>query len=132
MYKKVVIIILAGIGVSVISMALFISWLSLAGCPPSYWVETEVITEPSSPTTNITRGDLPSSSILRTMLIEISENTSLISDYGEVTYLEWNTTILMLEASNVVPVENYPNWSWAGFIYFEDVLILVQLFVMVC
>ena len=131
MFKKGLIIVLAGIGVSIISMALFISWLSLGGCPPSYWIETEVISETSSPTTNITRTDLHSSSILRTMLIELVENSSLNDNHREVTYLDWNTTKSMLDASSIVPDENHQS-MWSGYIYFEDVLIVVQLLVMVC
>ncbi|MHA1237368.1 MAG: hypothetical protein ACTSQ9_06905 [Candidatus Hodarchaeales archaeon] len=131
MNKKPIMISLAAIGTITISAILFFSWLSLGGCPPSYWITTDVITETSSPTTNITRSDLPSNSVLQQMLIEFVENTSLTYSNNEVPLLDWNSTKSMLESSGIIPVTSNPN-TWQGYVYFEGILVRIQLLTMVC
>lgn len=131
MFKKALIIIFAGAVVSIISFTLFISWLSLGGCPPSYWIETEIISETTYTTTNITRADLPSSSIIRDQLVDLIENTTLTRNHSEVSFLDWNATKTILGENNIIPTTNYESF-WEGYVYFENFLILIQLTVMVC
>jgi len=131
MNKKPIVISLVAVGTIVIVATLFLGWLSLGGCPPSYWINTDVVTETSEATTNITRSDLPSGSILQTLLIDMVENTSLIHSNNEVPFSDWNITKSMLEASSITPVKYNAN-IWDGYVYFEDILIRIQLLVMVC
>ncbi len=131
MRKKPIVISLAAIGTVIISVTIFLSWLSLGGCPPSYWINVDVITETSSPTTNITRNDLPSNSVLQQILIDFAENTSLTYSNNEVPFSDWNITKSMLELSSIIPAENSTN-MWSGYVYFENVLLRIQLWIIAC
>ncbi len=122
---------LAAIGIIAITVTIFLSWLSLGGCPPSYWIDVDVVTETSSPTTNITRNDLPSNSILQQLLIDFVENTSLTQSNNEVPLSDWNTTKSILDASSILPEESNQN-IWSGYVYFEGILVRIQLLIMVC
>ena len=131
MNKKPIVISLAAISTIVVTITIFLSWLSLGGCPPSYWVDIDVVTETSFPTTNITRNDLPSNSVLQQLLIDFVENTSLTHINNEVPFSDWNITKSTLDASSIIPVESNQN-IWSGYVYFEDILIRIQLLIMVC
>ena len=131
MNKKPIMISLAAIGIIAITVTIFFAWLSLGGCPPSYWIDVDVVTETSSPTTNITRNDLPSNSILQQLLIDFVENTSLTQSNNEVPLSDWNTTKLILDASSILPEESNQN-IWSGYVYFEGILVRIQLLIMVC
>jgi len=131
MNKKPIIVSLAAIGIIAVSITIFLSWLSLGGCPPSYWIEVDVITETSSPTTNITRNDLPSNSVLKQILVEFVENASLTFSNNEVPFSDWNITKLMLESSSIISTENNAN-MWSGYVYFENILLQIQLWIIVC
>ncbi len=43
MNKKPIIISLVAIGTMIIVATLFLGWLSLGGCPPSYWIDVDVV-----------------------------------------------------------------------------------------
>ena len=131
MNKKPIIVSLAAIGIIAVSITIFLSWLSLGGCPPSYWIEVDVITETSSPTTNITLNDLPSNSVLKQILVEFVENASLTFSNNEVPFSDWNITKLMLESSSIISTENNAN-MWSGYVYFENILLQIQLWIIVC
>ncbi len=131
MIKKVIVISFATIGVITISFILFLSWLSLGGCPTEYWIETEIITETSFPTTNITRDDLPNDLTLRSMLINMVENTSLTNVHKKILFVEWNTTKSLLDASNIIPTESFPS-MWQAYVYFENILIHIELVTIAC
>ena len=131
MNKKLTIISLAAVGTIIIVSTLLIGWFSLGGCPPSYWIYVDAVNETSSPTTNTTRSDFPSGSIIQTLLIELVENTSLTHSNKEVTFSDWNNSKSILEASNITPVDSNVN-IWTGYVYFEAVLVHVQLLIMVC
>ncbi|MHA1947378.1 MAG: hypothetical protein ACXAC6_08215 [Candidatus Hodarchaeales archaeon] len=131
MNKKPIVISLVAVSTIVIVATLFLGWLSLGGCPPSYWITTDVITETSEPTTNTTRSDFTSGSILQTMLIDMVDNTSLIHSNNEVPFSDWNVTKSLLEASSITPDNNNEN-IWSGYVYFENLLVHIQLLIMVC
>ena len=131
MIKKIILISFAIITVLIISFLLFISWLSLGGCPAEYWIETEVVTETSFPITNITRNDFPDNLTLRNMLINLAENDTLDSIFEEVSFTEWNMTKSLLDASDIVPTESFTG-MWQGYVYFENILVHIQLLILVC
>ncbi len=132
MKVKLIVIGLTLIGSIAVGFVLFTAWLSLGGCPPSYWVSAYNVSETTSPTTNITRNDLPTNSVLQTILIELIENSSLNDIDRELPFSDWNTTKSMLENSNIVPsIESYPG-RWVGIVYFENVLIQIELNTIVC
>ena len=131
MKKKPIVISLAAISTIVVTITIFLSWLSLGGCPPSYWIDVDVVTETSSPTTNITRNDLPSNSIIQELLIDFVENTSLTESNNEVPLSDWNTTKSILDASSILPEESN-QFIWIGYVYFEGILVGIQLLILVC
>lgn len=131
MNKKPIMVSLGAIGILAITITIFLSWLSLGGCPPSYWINVDVVTETSSPTTNITLADLTSDSILQQLLIDFVENTSLTHSNNEVPFSDWNITKSMLELSSIIPAENTTN-MWSGYVYFENILLRIQLWIIAC
>ncbi len=132
MKVKFLVIGLTIIGSIAVGFVLLTTWLSLGGCPPSYWVSVFNIAETTSPTTNITRNDLPPNSVLQSILIELIENSSLNDIDRELPFSDWNATKSMLENSNIVPsAESYPG-RWVGIVYFENELIQIELNTIVC
>lgn len=120
------------IGSIAFGFVLFTWWLSLGGCPPIYQISVFNVAETTSPITNITRNDLPTDSVLQSILIELIENSSLTDIDKEVSFSDWNNTKTWLENSNITPsIESYPG-RWVGIVYFENELIQIELNTIVC
>jgi hypothetical protein len=75
--------------------------------------------------TNVTREDLAPVPILLSILDEMIADSELWYISREVNFTEWNNTQIVMEKLEVIPLEESYAF-WAGLIYFENKLFLIE------